>query len=104
MDSKVSGAANNVETRITVPILRRIRVRSACYGVSRLTPQFSGGAVTYVPWHFIHHRPLQLLVRRPATALDFGQCSIAGSHGPEATHRFLCADNPLEHRIPRSDA
>jgi hypothetical protein len=28
------------------------------------TPQFSGGALTYVPWHFIHDRPLQLLVRR----------------------------------------
>jgi len=30
----------------------------------RITPQFSGGALNYVPWHFIHHRPLQLLVRR----------------------------------------
>jgi len=29
-----------------------------------LEPQFSGGALGYVPWHFIHHRPLQLLVRR----------------------------------------
>jgi len=32
----------------------------------RLTPQFSGGALTYVPWHFISDRPLQLLVRRLA--------------------------------------
>jgi hypothetical protein len=30
----------------------------------RLTPQFSGGSLTYMPWHFISHRPLQLLVRR----------------------------------------
>jgi len=30
----------------------------------RLTPQFSGSALTYVPWHFISDRPLQLLVRR----------------------------------------
>jgi hypothetical protein len=30
----------------------------------RLTPQFSGGALTLVPWHFISHRPLQLLVMR----------------------------------------
>jgi len=35
---------------------------------SRLTPQFSGGALTYVFWHFIPHRPLQLLVRRLACA------------------------------------
>jgi len=32
--------------------------------VWRLTPQFSGGALSYVQWHFIHDRPLQLLVRR----------------------------------------
>src|SRR4030095_7654644 len=30
----------------------------------RLTPQFSGRALPYVTWHFIHHGPLQLLVRR----------------------------------------
>jgi len=29
--------------------------------VWRLTPQFSGGALSYVQWHFIHDRPLQLL-------------------------------------------
>src|SRR5262249_1831150 len=28
-----------------------------------LTPQFSGGALPYVPWLFMHDRPLQLLVR-----------------------------------------
>jgi hypothetical protein len=27
-----------------------------------VTPQFSGGALTYVSWHFIHDRPLHLLV------------------------------------------
>jgi len=32
----------------------------------RLTPQFSGGTLTFVTWHFIPHRPLQLLVRRLA--------------------------------------
>ena len=30
----------------------------------RLTQQFSGGALRYVPWHFIYDRPLQLLVVR----------------------------------------
>jgi len=30
----------------------------------RITPQFSGGSLTYVTWHFIHDRPLQLLVMR----------------------------------------
>ena len=30
--------------------------------LSRITPQFSGGALTHVPWHFIPNRPLQLLV------------------------------------------
>ena len=30
----------------------------------RITPQFSGGAPPYVPWHFMCDRPLQLLVRR----------------------------------------
>ena len=30
----------------------------------QLTPQFSGGALPYVSWHFISHRPLQLLVMR----------------------------------------
>jgi len=30
----------------------------------RLTLQFSGGTLSYVTWHFIPHRPLQLLVRR----------------------------------------
>jgi hypothetical protein len=30
----------------------------------RITPQFSGGTLSYVTWHFIHDRPLQLLVRR----------------------------------------
>ena len=35
----------------------------------RLTPQFNGGAPTYVTWHFISHRPLQLLV-----------CSVSGTH------------------------
>ena len=29
---------------------------------ARITPQFSGGALSYVPWHFMHDRPLQLLV------------------------------------------
>jgi len=37
-------------------------MRHAC----RITPQFSGGALTYVPWHFMHDRPLQLLVMRLA--------------------------------------
>jgi hypothetical protein len=32
--------------------------------IRRLTPQFSGGALSYVQWHFIHDRPLQLLGRR----------------------------------------
>jgi hypothetical protein len=29
-----------------------------------LTSRFSGGALQLVPWHFIHHRPLQPVVRR----------------------------------------
>src|SRR5689334_15809103 len=33
----------------------------------RITPQFSGGALSYVPWHFISDRPLQLLVIRQPT-------------------------------------
>ena len=37
--------------------------------MSRLTPQFSGRALPYVPWHFISHGPLQLLV-----------CSASGTH------------------------
>ncbi len=28
------------------------------------TPRFSGGALIYVPWYFIHDRPLQPVVRR----------------------------------------
>ena len=35
----------------------------------RITPRFSGGAPTYVPWHFVHHRPLQPVVRRLALRL-----------------------------------
>ena len=35
-----------------------------------LEPQFSGGALTYVPWHFMHDRPLQLLVMRRAISLQ----------------------------------
>jgi hypothetical protein len=30
--------------------------------MTRITPQFSGRVLPYVPWHFIHHGPLQLLV------------------------------------------
>ncbi len=26
------------------------------------TVRFSGGALTFAPWHFIHHRPLQPVV------------------------------------------
>jgi hypothetical protein len=37
---------------------------AACAQGRRLTPRFSGGALTYMPWHFIRHRPLQLLVSR----------------------------------------
>ena len=37
-----------------------------CRIAGRLTSQFSGGAMPLVPWHFIHDRPLQLLVRRRA--------------------------------------
>src|SRR6478672_3570869 len=36
----------------------------ATKALSRLTPQFSGRALPHVTWHFIHHGPLQLLVRR----------------------------------------
>src|SRR5213078_3489152 len=44
---------------------------SHCAPSCRLTPQFSGGALPYVPWHFISHGPLQLLVRRLAVvAID----------------------------------
>jgi hypothetical protein len=31
---------------------------------SQLTSRFSGGALTFVPWHFIHPRPLQPVVMR----------------------------------------
>jgi hypothetical protein len=34
----------------------------------RLTSRFSGGALPFVPWHFIHHRPLQPVVMRPLNA------------------------------------
>jgi len=41
----------------------------------RLTPQFSGGALSYVPWHFISDRPLQLLVRRLAQRFFDPRCA-----------------------------
>jgi hypothetical protein len=34
--------------------------------VPSLAFRFRGGALTFVPWHFIHHRPLQPVVRRLA--------------------------------------
>jgi len=45
---------------------RALQTSATCHErfTVRLTPQFSGGALTKVPWHFIHDRPLQLLVRR----------------------------------------
>ena len=46
--------------RTTSPHALARAIRIGC----RLTPQFSSGALPYVPWHFIHDRLLQLLVRR----------------------------------------
>src|SRR5262249_980758 len=51
-----------VHEGLGAPVLLRARDAGSC----RITPQFSGGALSYEPWHFIHHRPLQLLVRRHA--------------------------------------
>ena len=49
-------------------------------GAKSLEPQFSGGALPYVPWHFIHHRPLQPVVSRHRDASDHGAPSaLAGS-------------------------
>ena len=45
-----------------------------------LTPQFSGRALPHVTWHFIHHGPLQLLVR---------------------PHRALCCTDPLRWQYPK---
>jgi hypothetical protein len=45
------------------------RCRTNRDAYSHLTPQFSGGALPYVPWQFIHDRPLQLLVRRLSDTL-----------------------------------
>src|SRR6476646_8281364 len=42
----------------------------AVWSLCRTTPQFSGGALTFVTWHFIHDRLLQLLVRRLAHAQE----------------------------------
>src|SRR5215471_17648287 len=61
----------------------------------RLTPQFSGGALTSVTWHFIHDRPLQLLVRRRHTATQnehstsWGPYFEATPHVPSVC--WLCA-------------
>jgi len=40
---------------------RRHRASLVC-----LTAQLGGGALFYVPWHVVSHRPLQLLVMRRA--------------------------------------
>jgi hypothetical protein len=45
-----------------------------------LTFPVSGGALPYVPWHFILHRPLQPVVSRHRDASDHGGPSaLAGS-------------------------
>src|SRR5262245_46255340 len=65
----------------------------------RLTPQFSRGALTYVTWHFIHDRRLQLLVRRQArccglfTALRFEHHSPPLRHG--SAHDNALIEKPL---------
>jgi hypothetical protein len=55
----------NIEPRAPVEVRRPERDVIDAH-VKRLTPQFSGRALPYAPWHFIHHGPLQLLVRRLA--------------------------------------
>ena len=51
-------------------------VGKSCGVLSRITFRFSGSALTSVPWHFIHHRPLQLVVMRyDAGSFSFESCS-----------------------------
>jgi hypothetical protein len=50
-------------------------VGKSCGVLSRITFRFSGGALTSVPWHFIHHRPLQPVVMRyHAGSFAFESC------------------------------
>jgi hypothetical protein len=48
--------------------------------VPSLTFRFSGGALTFVPWHFIHHRPLQPVVRRLAQRFMKGRTSSSNRY------------------------
>jgi hypothetical protein len=50
-----------------------------------ITPQFSGGALPYVPWHFMCDRPLQLLVMRQR---------LSARRSPSSTWRMVSAGNP----------
>jgi hypothetical protein len=46
------------------------------------TFRFSGGALTYVRWYFIHHRPLQpVVVRHRLHYLENHVAIIAGTKG-----------------------
>jgi hypothetical protein len=47
----------------TKPPQRRVALISAEQGQ---TLRFSGGALTYLPWHFMHHLSLQPVVKRLA--------------------------------------
>jgi len=59
----------------------------------RLTPQFSGGALTFVTWHFIHNRPLQLLVMRRPT--HFLGCHLAFLRRLVLTASLDCAGKTI---------
>jgi hypothetical protein len=48
----------------TIEKLLQTLSESAHAPLSRITPQFSGRTLPHVPWQFIHHGPLQLLVMR----------------------------------------
>jgi hypothetical protein len=81
---------HRILTQRSTPLLDAIKphndVRFKSFSTGS-TPQFSGGALNYVAWHFMPDRPLQLLVRR--LAHDFYAREYAASGGATGLARFL---------------
>jgi len=73
----------NIPTRAATPTsaARNNDTGWAVFIGYRLTPQFSGGAMLPVPWHFIPHRPLQLLVSRHLNSSETADSSIMKKYG-----------------------
>jgi hypothetical protein len=61
-DQTLCPSQSNLPESLTVNDCPVSKAHAALYW--RLTLQFSGGALPYVLWHFIHHRPLQPVVMR----------------------------------------